>query len=145
MHTAVVLQSAQRFSKPGRIGFYKTTIRPFRTSHAKQFACFIVLNPRMHTTVVLQPAIERSNYTIAHKTKNPPRQTRRVFCYFVLFAVRMHFTHALTRESLMTAHWRFGYFLFLVVGLYFPLNFLSTVDSVEVFPHTSHARGIGLH
>ena len=63
--------------------------------------------------------------------------------YLTAFAaVRMHWVHALIRLPPIIVHWRLGYFLFLVVGLYLPLNFLMTVTITDVFPQFSQDRAI---
>lgn len=51
----------------------------------------------------------------------------------------MHLAQAKTRspEGKRT-HCRFGYFLFLTVGLYFPLSFLSFQTIIDPFLHIVH-------
>lgn len=62
--------------------------------------------------------------------------------FLVLDAVRIQPVQAWTRAPRMSAHWRLGYFRFVVVGLYFPRSFLRTVTIPDVFPQISHMRGI---
>ena len=52
-----------------------------------------------------------------------------------LASVLMHLVQALTLlPDANLTHWRLGYFLFLTVGLYFPLNFFSRQTIVDVLP-----------
>ena len=52
----------------------------------------------------------------------------------------MHLVHAKTRSpEASRAHWRLGYFLFLMVGLYFPRSFFrfhTIIDPLEQITHS---------
>jgi len=51
----------------------------------------------------------------------------------------MHFAQAKTRfPELNLAHCRFGYFLFLTVGLYLPLSFLRRHTIIDDFLQIAH-------
>ena len=54
---------------------------------------------------------------------------------YILAKRLIHLAHANTRfpEANLT-HWRFGYFLTLLVGLYFPLNLTRVTDIPDFFP-----------
>jgi len=55
--------------------------------------------------------------------------------YFLFAIAFIHFVQAKTLflEGNLT-HCKLGYFLFLVVGLYLPLNFTSRQASIDFFP-----------
>ncbi len=57
----------------------------------------------------------------------------------------MHLTQALILlpDNNFT-HWRFGYFLFVEVGLYLPLSLTNVVDLIDFFPQSGQDLGIDL-
>jgi len=63
--------------------------------------------------------------------------------YFLLAIALMHFAQAFTLfpEANLT-HCKFGYFLFLMVGLYFPLNFTLLPTITPRFPQIAHCFAI---
>lgn len=57
----------------------------------------------------------------------------------------MHFAHAFVLLPVgKITHWRFGYFLFVEVGLYLPLSFTSVVDLIDFFPQSGQILDINL-
>lgn len=64
--------------------------------------------------------------------------------YFVLFCVLMHLTQAFTLWPPIFIHCKLGYFLFLQVGLYLPLNLTRFVTMTEPFPQIEHCLGIAV-
>jgi hypothetical protein len=57
----------------------------------------------------------------------------------------MHLTQALILLPVgKVTHWRLGYFLFVVVGLYLPLSLTSTVDLIDFLPQIGHCLDIDL-
>jgi len=55
----------------------------------------------------------------------------------------MHWAQALTLlPDAKRAHWIFGYFLILQVGLYLPRSLTSLVDICEPLPQTEQVLGI---
>lgn len=63
--------------------------------------------------------------------------------YFVFALAFMHLAQTKTRLPFgKRNHWRFGYFLFLVVGLYFPRSFLNFQTKVEVLPQIAQLFAI---
>ncbi len=58
--------------------------------------------------------------------------------YFVLANALIHLVHAKTRlPARVLAHCKLGYFLFLMVGLYFPLSFFNLQTIMVDFPQIS--------
>ena len=65
--------------------------------------------------------------------------------FFALCIVLMHLTQALILlPDANFTHWRFGYFLFVEVGLYLPLSLTKVVDLIDFFPQSGQVRAIDL-
>jgi len=55
----------------------------------------------------------------------------------------MHLAQAKTRLPVgRRTHCKFGYFLFLMVGLYFPRSFISRQAIIDFFPQIAHCFAI---
>ncbi len=66
-------------------------------------------------------------------------QKSKIQNYFLLPIALMHFVQALTLlPDVKRTHWRLGYFLFLMVGLYLPLSFFSFQTIIDDFPQIAH-------
>jgi hypothetical protein len=59
--------------------------------------------------------------------------------YLVFDIALMHLVQAFTRlPEAKRTHWRLGYFLFLTVGLYFPLSFTSFPTIIDFLSQIAH-------
>ena len=66
--------------------------------------------------------------------------------YFLLPIALMHLAQAFTLlPEAKRTHWRLGCFLFLMVGLYFPLSFFNFQTILPLLPQIAHCLGIYQH
>ena len=113
-------------------GIEPGSLRPFFFRAAG--SCTQVLpTPRANTTVVLQPVYFLFARALIHLAQAKTLFPRK----------RAWSPRGFTPEANLT-HCKFGYFLFLMVGLYFPLNFTLLPTITPRFPQIAHCFAMNL-
>lgn len=101
------------------------------------------IEPRLTPT----PRVYVNHYTMSRKLARDQRQTLPYILhsasYFILLIALMHFAQAKTLlPDANLTHCKFGYFLLLTVGLYFPRSFFLFQTIVDFFSQIAHCFAI---